>query len=262
MNKNSQETNNSLLLSISNEHTWSQCECNGLLQKRLEKEFCWVIPHVPPNNPSSQGTDLNWTDSLRLTCLTINGTKIDLWWWFFLACKDFGTMFDHSFPACAFFLFLLICRLARTPSFHSLGQDQSTVAQKAEMTATECSQMSCVWAHFLIGSHIVPGQPHSQSTPTSLGQGCMHVSGQPANYIFGRIPASFMCHCSNTRVEGTPSKSQHRKLTLEKKILPPLLPGFEPATFWSEVRCFTNQLSQRLWHRLQSTYKKADYLHA
>ena len=31
------------------------------------------------------------------------------------------------------------------------------------------------------------------------------------------------------------NKSQHRKLTLEKKILPPLLQGFEPATFQSWV---------------------------
>ena len=33
------------------------------------------------------------------------------------------------------------------------------------------------------------------------------------------------------------NKSQHRKLTLERKILPPLLQGFEPATFQSRVRC-------------------------
>ena len=32
------------------------------------------------------------------------------------------------------------------------------------------------------------------------------------------------------------NKSQHRKLTLEKKILPPLLKGFEPATFRSRVQ--------------------------
>ena len=31
------------------------------------------------------------------------------------------------------------------------------------------------------------------------------------------------------------NKSQHRKLTLEKKILPPLQQGFEPATFRSRV---------------------------
>ena len=32
------------------------------------------------------------------------------------------------------------------------------------------------------------------------------------------------------------NKSQHRKSTLENKILPPLLQGFEPATFQSRVR--------------------------
>ena len=31
------------------------------------------------------------------------------------------------------------------------------------------------------------------------------------------------------------NKSQHRKLTLEKKILPPFLQGFEPTTFQSQV---------------------------
>ena len=36
---------------------------------------------------------------------------------------------------------------------------------------------------------------------------------------------------------GYRNKSQHRKLTLEKKILPPLQQGFEPATFRSQVRC-------------------------
>ena len=36
-------------------------------------------------------------------------------------------------------------------------------------------------------------------------------------------------------MERTPNKSQHTKLTLEKKILPPLLPGFELATFRSRV---------------------------
>ena len=36
---------------------------------------------------------------------------------------------------------------------------------------------------------------------------------------------------------GYQNKSQHRKLTPEKKILPPLLRGFEPATFRSWVLC-------------------------
>ena len=36
---------------------------------------------------------------------------------------------------------------------------------------------------------------------------------------------------------GYRNKSQHRKLTLEKKILPPPQQGFEPATFRSRVWC-------------------------
>ena len=38
-----------------------------------------------------------------------------------------------------------------------------------------------------------------------------------------------------TGMDQTLNKSLHTKLTLEKKILPPLLPGFELATFWSRV---------------------------
>ena len=44
-----------------------------------------------------------------------------------------------------------------------------------------------------------------------------------------------MCHCGNMKVEQTLNKSQHTKLTLEKKILPLLLPGFKLATFQSRV---------------------------
>ena len=36
---------------------------------------------------------------------------------------------------------------------------------------------------------------------------------------------------------GYRNKSQHRKSTLEKKILPPFQQGFEPETFQSQVRC-------------------------
>ena len=42
---------------------------------------------------------------------------------------------------------------------------------------------------------------------------------------------------------GYRNKSQHRKLTLEKKILPPLLQGFEPATFRYESGALTTELS-------------------
>ena len=39
---------------------------------------------------------------------------------------------------------------------------------------------------------------------------------------------------------GYRNKSQHRKSTLEKKILPPFQQGFEPATFQSRGRCSNN----------------------
>ena len=49
----------------------------------------------------------------------------------------------HSIPACAFFFFLK-WRLVRAYEFHSLYQDQSTVARRAEMTAAEYSLTSYV----------------------------------------------------------------------------------------------------------------------
>ena len=52
---------------------------------------------------------------------------------------------------------------------------------------------------------------------------------------------SFTCRCGNTGMERTPNKSHHTKLTLEKKILSPLLPGFELTTFRSRVRCSYQQ---------------------
>ena len=46
------------------------------------------------------------------------------------------------------------------------------------------------------------------------------------------------------RWNGYRNKSQHRKLTVEKKILPPFLQGFEPATFQSRVRRSNNGLTE------------------
>ena len=36
--------------------------------------------------------------------------------------------------------------------------------------------------------------------------------------LWRKWPGSFTCHCGNTGVERTPNKSQHTKLTLEKKF--------------------------------------------
>ena len=49
-------------------------------------------------------------------------------------------------------------------------------------------------------------------------------------------------------MEWTPDKSQHTKLTLEKKILLPLLPGFELTRNLSgNIRPQSFQLAEPLW---------------
>ena len=88
-------------------------------------------------------------------------------------------------------------------------------------------------------------QRHSQPNPTSLW-------------------GSFTCHCGNTEVERTPNKSQHTELTLEKKILPPLLPGLELAAFRSRVQqaspATTDELHARICD-LAGTYELLVDLH-
>ena len=65
----------------------------------------------------------------------------------FLACEDFGRMFNHSFPVYAFIFTFFFrrggeWRLARAHLFHSLCQ--STVVQQAATTVAECSLTSGV----------------------------------------------------------------------------------------------------------------------
>ena len=115
--------------------------------------------------------------------------------------------------------------------FHSLCQDQSTVAQWAETTLAKCSLTSCLWAHFQIGFQSGIVSPPWLCWVKGVCVFRCNLPPAPEAEWLG----SFMCHCSNTGVERTPNKSQHTKLTLEKKILPPLLPGFELTTFRSRV---------------------------
>ena len=75
---------------------------------------------------------------------------------FFLACEDFWKKVGSFIPRLRFFIFFLSGALLE---FQSLGQGQFTVAQRAETTV----------------SHTMPGQRHSQPTPTSLGQGSVRV---------------------------------------------------------------------------------------
>ena len=86
---------------------------------------------------------------------------------------------------------------------------------------------------------------------------CKAVFSAHSNFVGSKVYAclSGTCHlhfwqndfgllCGNTGMERTPNKSQHTTLTLEKKILPPLLPRFERATFGLRVRRSTNKLSR------------------
>ena len=57
--------------------------------------------------------------------------------------------------------------------------------------------------------------------------------GITCNLHFWQNDWDLLCATAMTGVERTPNKSQHRELTLEKKILLLLLPGFELATFQS-----------------------------
>ena len=137
---------------------------------------------------------------------------------FFLACNNFLKNVGPFIPCLPLFFFFLVEISSHTliPLFMP---GSVKLAQQAEMTVAECSPTVCMWAHFQIGSHTMPWQWNSQPAPTLLGQECMRV-----------------CPCGNTGMERTLNKSQHTELTLERKILLLLLPGFELATRRSWIR--------------------------
>ena len=110
---------------------------------------------------------------------------------------------------------------------------------------------------------------HQSGVPTALAWLVPHetaaISAQVLSTPYNHVPCHFMqCHIRKVYAclavtchlhfwqndwdllratavtqgwNGYRNKSWHRKSTLEKKILPPLRQGFEPATFQSRVRC-------------------------
>ena len=165
-------------------------------------------------------------------------------WWLFPHLRGFGEMFNHLFPTCASFLsfFFPKWRLAHVHYFHSLCQDQSTVAQRAETTVAECFLTSACG----LVSRQVPTLCLDSSIVSLLRLHwvmgvCMFRCNLPPA-LLAKWPGSFTCHCGNTGVEQTTNKSQHTKLTLEEKNLPPLLSRFKLATFRSGT--LTNKLFQ------------------
>ena len=74
--------------------------------------------------------------------------------------------------------------------------------------------------------------------------GCKIICGAPTTLaVKGLMMMMMTCHCGNTEMKQTQNKSQHTKLTLEKKILPPLLPDSNSQPFDHESGALTNKLT-------------------
>ena len=93
-----------------------------------------------------------------------------------------------------------------------------TAAISAQVLCIPCNHAPC---HFM--------QSHIRKVYACLAVTCHLHFWQNDRYL---LHATAVTRGWN----GYQNRSQHRKLTLEKKILPPLLKGFEPATFQSWVQ--------------------------
>ena len=84
------------------------------------------------------GEKISWMGEQVPQCL------LKPWWWMAVAFSLLARIWGegHSFPTCtSLFIYFWVEISSCASTF--LGQDQSTVAQRAK---TECSLMSCVWA--------------------------------------------------------------------------------------------------------------------
>ena len=94
----------------------------------------------------------------------------------FLVCEDLGRTLDNSFPASTFFFFkVVICLCTLIPLFRPRWGHGGSASWDDWDWEWEFPDELHVNSCFLIGSHTMPGQWHSQPTPTSLGQRCMCV---------------------------------------------------------------------------------------
>ena len=96
------------------------------------------------------------------------------------------------------------------------------------------------WCHMkLLPSQYVLCTPYNHA-PCHFMQKCIHkvhtCLAVTCHLHFWQNDQDFLCATAVTwGWKGYQSKSQHRKLTPEKKILPPLLQGFKPTTFQLQV---------------------------
>ena len=129
-----------------------------------------------------------------------------------------GSAWVTSFIACFFvFCFLIIHRSGVLTALAWLVPHE-TAAVSAQVLWTPYNHAPC---HFM--------QSHIHKVYACLAVTC-HLH-------FWRNDRDLLRATAVTRGwNGYRNKSQHRKSTLEKKILPPLQQGFKPATFQSRVR--------------------------
>ena len=69
---------------------------------------------------------------------------LSCWWWLFPRIRGFWENVRQSILCLSFFLFSSEVEISLRTLISFFGQDQSTVAQRAEMTVIECSLTSCV----------------------------------------------------------------------------------------------------------------------
>ena len=135
---------------------------------------------------------------------------------------------NQSFPACTFllFFFLKVDKSLRAPV--PLFGSESVYNELRRQWMSVLWRVACELVS-LRSSHTMPGQHNPLRLPWMKGA-CLLRRNLPST-LLEEWPRSFTRHCGNTGVEGHWNRRQHRKLTQEKEILQPPLPGIKPATF-------------------------------
>ena len=160
---------------------------------------------------------------------------------FFFTRKYFWGRFNDSFPTYAFLLLKKV-RSALTHQICSLGHDQSTVAQRTEITVAECFLISCMWALF---PNRFPYYACMESIVSPLTCGIKAVrmlicNLPPAPLEEWLKPFSFMCYYCNTGEEWASNKSQHRSELWRRKFSHHSWQQSNSQPFWSQARRTTN----------------------
>ena len=101
-------------------------------------------------------------------------------------------------------------------------------------------------------------EQHTQPTPTTSGQGCVRVLGVICNLHFWQNNRAILCATAVTReCNGHRIRTEQRKITLEKKILPPLLPYSKSQPFYHESGALPNEPSKHSQHQQYKQFQSA-----